>query len=235
MKSTSYLIGLITVCIIALTSCSFNCLPGEGAIITQEVDIDIITGINLESSVDVELRYGKNQFIEVTGHQNHISLLKKKVSGNSWSIDFTENVCTNDFKVKVTLPDFERVMINGSGHVRSGSPLKVDDLELGISGSGSIDVQVSASSIDVTIDGSGDVILKGNCQNLEAELHGSGNLNAREIEVEDVEIAIDGSGDATVNASDKLDASIKGSGSIKYLGSPKVRSSIKGSGEVIKD
>ena len=202
---------------------------------TQEVDLDLITGFDLESSVDVELRYGKHQKVEVTGYKNHIALLTKDVSRDIWTIDFQENVCTDNFKVNITLPLITRIRIDGSGDVHSVTPIQAKDLDLEIHGSGDIDLQVSASSIDLQIDGSGDVTLKGNVESLEADIHGSGNLNARNMEAEDADISINGSGDASVNVSDNLDASISGSGSIRYKGSPKVSSSINGSGEVIKD
>lgn len=235
MKHNHFLLSLVALIALMFSSCSMTCLSGEGAIITQEVDLDLITGIEVNGAVDVELRYGKNQMVEVTGHENHIALLTKGVSGDIWSIEFKENVCTDDFKVSITLPLITSIEIDGSGDVSSLTPLQAEDLELEIDGSGDIDLQVSANSIDIQIDGSGDVTLKGNVESLEADIHGSGNLNARKIEAEDAEISINGSGDARVNVSDNLDASVSGSGSIKYKGSPEVSSTINGSGEVIKD
>jgi hypothetical protein len=235
MKHSISFIGIVALCILLFSSCSFTCLPGEGAIITQEIDLDLITGVHLDSSVDIELRYGKHQKVEVSGHANHIALLSKTVSGDTWTVDFKENICTDDFKVYITLPLIARVDIDGSGDVHSATPMQAEDLDLEIDGSGNINLQLSASHIHVRIDGSGDVTLKGNAQSVDADIEGSGNFYARNIEVEDADVSIDGSGDAIVTVSDKLDASIRGSGSIKYTGNPKVSSSIKGSGEVIKD
>ncbi len=235
MKHLHSLAGIVALSILLFSSCSITCLPGEGAIVTQEIDLGLITGVHLNSSVDVELRYGKNQNVEVSGHPNHIELLSKSVSRDTWTIDFKEKVCTDDFKVYITLPLIASVDIDGSGDVHSATPLQADDLALEIDGSGNIDLQLSASSISLSIDGSGDVTLKGNAQSMDVDIEGSGNLNARNIEVADADVSIDGSGDATLTVSDKLDASIQGSGSIKYKGNPKVKSSIKGSGEVTKD
>jgi len=235
MKHTLSLAGIIGLCIILFSSCSFTCLPGEGAIVNQEIDLDLITGVHLDCSVDVELRYGKYQKVELSGHPNHIALLSSTVRNGAWTIDFKENVCTDDFKVYITLPLLTRVDIDGSGDVHSATPMQSKDLDLNIDGSGDIDIQVSASSISVTIEGSGDISLKGNAESMDVDIEGSGNLNARDIAVEDADVSIEGSGDATVTVSDNLDASVQGSGSVKYNGNPKVNSSIKGSGEVIKD
>ena len=49
---------------------------------------------------------------------------------------------------------------------------------------------------------------------------GSGSIRAGELSVKTVDISIAGSGDCTIDATDKLNVNIAGSGDIYYLGSP---------------
>ena len=212
------------------------CVEGSGEVITREVDINVMKGIIQESSIPVELAFGLNQKVEVTGYANLINLMRTSVEDDLWRIDFNENVCSSGMKITITLPQLDRVIIEGSGDVKGVTPFQSSTLKLHIKGSGSIDLEVSAEDVEVEIDGSGDVKLQGRGEILNVELDGSGNVIAEKLTSKEVTIDSDGSGNVKTSVSDLLDVDLQGSGSVYYTGNPsQIKMNKDGSGEVVKD
>ena len=65
-------------------------------------------------------------------------------------------------------------------------------------------------------------------------ISGSGNVHGEGYKSKDARVEIDGSGSATVAASERLDVNINGSGNVEYIGDPMVSTSKHGSGNVNK-
>jgi hypothetical protein len=63
---------------------------------------------------------------------------------------------------------------------------------------------------------------------------GSGDYHGSNVKSKGVTISIMGSGNAELDASDKLNATIMGSGDIKYTGDAVVSKNILGSGSIVK-
>jgi len=225
------------IAIIALSSCDgIKCIPGTGEIVSAQVDVDLFEAIELNSSVDVDLSYGQNQKVEITGHRNHIDLLEKTVKGERWIIDFKENICSKDLKVSITLPLLKAVEVNGSGDINGLTPFQADEMDLTIDGSGNISLNISADELSIEIDGSGNVNLDGYADELSVSIDGSGDAKAMELEANTVIIDSDGSGDVEVTVKNRIEANLKGSGNVYYEGDPEDRKlDLKGSGEAVKN
>jgi hypothetical protein len=87
--------------------------------------------------------------------------------------------------------------------------------------------------LESSISGSGDMRLAGRATTSTVSLVGSGDYTARNLQTSTTMIRLTGSGDAYVNASEKIDAALHGSGDIHCSGSPKnVSKSKSGSGDI---
>ena len=140
-----------------------------------------------------------------------------------------------DVKVHITVKDLKSVEIDGSADLTGKGKVVCDTLELSISGSGDINMELEAKVLETVIAGSGDVKLSGKSQNFNVAIAGSGDIKAFDLISDKCETSIAGSGDCQVNAVQELEVTIAGSGEVTYKGNPaKVRNSISGSGEVTK-
>jgi len=75
--------------------------------------------------------------------------------------------------------------------------------------------------------------LSGKADDCTINISGSGDYTARDLVTINTAIHVSGSGDASVNASQKIDASVSGSGDIRYTGAAtQVSISKHGSGGV---
>lgn len=212
----------------------FGCLNGEGPVVSEELNLADFDGVELSISADVIIRQGSEQEVIVEGKQNVIDELERDVKNGIWDIDIKGCVRdNNDMKIFITLPDISSLKISGSGSIESENFLIVEDIDLRISGSGDMDLDIEANRIDAKISGSGEMLLDGLTDHLDFKISGSGDLHAFGLETQSAIVEISGSGDAEVHAATDLDVKISGSGNVTYRGNPSLNVKITGSGKVI--
>lgn len=161
--------------------------------------------------------------------------IKLDVKSNIWHVNFENNVKNaKPVKVYITMPNLIEATVSGSGNLETtGKFTGVNHLEAWVSGSGDVNVEVDAKTVEGGISGSGKIELKGTAGEMDMSISGSGNIQAADFEVGIIEIAISGSGNAKVFAKESLQASISGSGNIRYRGeAAKVKARVSGSGNV---
>ncbi len=253
-RITIQLLILLTASIL-WTGCDIAevCERGLGTRVTETVSVPDFTGIDLEISGDVYLTQGDELLVEVKGQENIIDLLDLDVTDGVWRIRFTECVRkVSDFDIYITLPKLTSAHLSGSGNIEGETPFDVDDLDLKVSGSGNISLDVTGNNITSKISGSGNIRLALDAQTLvstitgsgnnhltgkvpthDFEVKGSGDVMGFELITDDTFIKISGSGKAEVYADNTLDVDISGSGNVFYKGSPALDVKISGSGEVI--
>lgn len=210
-------------------------ISGQGDVVKQEIQLANIKGVQLAFSGDIILTQGSPQKIVMEGQQNILDNIKREVKEGVWKVGFEKNVRDiKPVKIYITMSSLEVASVSGSGNITSTNTFQnLGNLEIGVSGSGGVDLSVSAQEIDAAISGSGEIVLKGSANALDVGISGSGDVDAVELRTADCEVAISGSGDAQINCTGSLDSKISGSGDVRYKGNaPKVKASVSGSGDV---
>jgi hypothetical protein len=144
---------------------------------------------------------------------------------------------TSGKTIVVTVPfeSISDVSLGGSGSIIGKNTIKADHFNAKLSGSGDIVLVIDANDLVASLSGSGDITLKGKATNYESKLSGSGDIRAYELLAVNVNAAMSGSGNITVNCSNNLIARISGSGDIDYKGDPKTKDTkVSGSGRISK-
>lgn len=222
--------------LLTVSSCEkeFICVkPGSGET-TQTFDLADFTGFNLCVAADVEISQGTQSF-EVTGPTNLVENLELEVKNGVLNIDYDKCVWNSkDMNIKIALPMLTEASISGSGDIVGTSAFEgLEDLDLKISGSGNIDLEVTAINISSNISGSGKIILLGSGTTYESKISGSGDIEAFDLTVDDCSVKISGSGKNEVSVNNNLDVKISGSGDVYYKGNPLIDVNLSGSGELI--
>ncbi|MFN8340437.1 MAG: head GIN domain-containing protein [Cyclobacteriaceae bacterium] len=136
-------------------------------------------------------------------------------------------------KVYVSMKTVSELAVNGGGKIISENSIASDNLQLSVSGSGSIDLDIKGNQVKTEVSGSGTIGLKGYASNNEIQLSGTGNLNAYACELETAKIKVSGSGGAEITVTNNLEATVVGSGSVKHKGNTKnLTKKVYGSGAV---
>ena len=105
---------------------------------------------------------------------------------------------------EVAIPQLNEIIMSSSGDVIGRGLIKGDNLNLVVSGSGDLKLDVDYDTIRVLMSGSGDVTLMGQCKMIYADIHGSGDLEIQQLNAGESHINSTGSGEARVNKLGKV-------------------------------
>ena len=207
-------------------------ISGNGEITTKTISTgsyDIIEGTGF---MDIHLEKGPEGHITVTTDDNLHEYIKIEVKDNILILKTKENVnIRTKMGVHITVP-FEvisKVALTGSGNIDTKDMIAVNEFNASVTGSGDVVLAVEASKVQAMITGSGDITFSGSTSNLEVNLSGSGDFKGFDIDSQDTNVSVSGSGDAEVVAKENLVARVNGSGGIIYKGNP-VKKDVKTSG-----
>lgn len=209
---------------------------GNGVHGSEQRSVRDFSRLEVSGPIDVVLAQGAPS-VRIEGDQNLLEYVEVNQSGSTVQVRLRRNVhisSENDFKVYVTGSGFRSVQVTGSGDLTGNGRLRGEDLEVTITGSGSVALDVDMPRVRAEVTGSGDARLSGTTRTFEGEINGSGNIAAYGLMSEDTKVEINGSGDAEVFASKQLEVDIAGSGDVAYKGTASVNQSVHGSGSVRK-
>ncbi len=220
---------------------SFAATTGSGTPATEMRQVSDFQAILLEGSMDLVVRQGTREAVEVRADDNLLPLIATAVeegaAGRTLRIGVKRGESIRSRTPIVVTVDLLRLTAlasSGSGNVVVEA-LKTPRLALSISGSSDLRAKaLSADELSLSIAGSGDVLLAGKTTGFKVSIAGSGSLRAHELAADEVRVSIAGSGDAQVNANKTLSVSIAGSGDVEYSGNPSVKRSVVGSGNVTR-
>ncbi len=209
-------------------------IRGEGPVVERKLTLRQISGITVPGSAHVYLTQGPEQEIVVEGQENIIDNLRKEVNADIWEIGNKAPVWQSQpLKIRITLKELRLVKVSGSADVETTNHFSGGkDLDIKISGSGSVKLDIDAGDISAVISGSGSIRMEGTAEDLDLGVSGSGDIMASGLKSSRADIRVSGAGNVEIDAEKSIDAHISGSGNVFYKGSPSVNSSVSGSGSI---
>ena len=215
-------------------SCSTGVITGQT--VRETRDLPAFNAVALTMSANVFISQGNPQRVEVEAEKSNMEIIETELDGSTLKITTQKGHWRDLGKVNVyiTVSDIRSLSVSGSGDITCQTAVKSGEIDIDVSGSGSISVPtLESSDIAVTITGSGNVKLAGtNAQaTLETLITGSGSFNGEELQVARGDINITGSGSARVNVLKELETNITGSGNVLYKGNPVINATATGSGK----
>ncbi len=217
-------------------------LSGSGTVAAEQRTLPAFEGVALAGSMDLVVRQGSTQRVEVEVDDNLLPYLETEVTGSGadarlhvrWKRGTTIRNA-RQARVSVTVPRLNTLAASGSGDM-TVEPFETPSLAIRVSGSSDTRLQrLTTAELQISISGSGDVEGAGAATRLKIGVAGSGDVKLRDMKSDEVSISIPGSGDASVHADKLLDVRIAGSGDVVYTGNPAtVNAKVAGSGSVNK-
>lgn len=187
-------------------------------------NVNTFTKIAFRVPGKLYLRQGTTQKVEIEGKADLLKEIETRVEGNklvigkegnnwmSWNWDDNDRV-----DVYITVKDIEALSVGGSGDIIGETKITTPELDLNVSGSGSMKVEVEVSgALGADVSGSGDVEVRGKCKSFDSDVSGSGKVIL------------------SLNVTETADFGVSGSGKIQASGTAnEVKTSISGSGKVL--
>jgi len=206
------------------------------------------------------LKQGSPQKVEIEGNKDVLEKVDIEVEGNRLVIASKEKWFhwnwgeNDDIVAYVTVENIEGINVSGSGDVIVETKITARELDLKVSGSGSLEGEIQVTGeVEANVSGSGHINLKGKCQNFDSNVSGSGKIflvanvteralfgvsGSGKIEAQGtantVKVSISGSGKllAANLETNKCDVRISGSGDVEINVKSDLDAQISGSGSV---
>lgn len=201
-----------------LAGCNFSrfYVKGSGVVKTEIRQLGAFSKVETRGSMDLVVFRAPAARVEITTDDNLLPIVQTLVVGGKLTIKTSKGYTSSTgMKVLVYAPEINELVLGGSGNI---------DVPRAAGGQLSLDIL-----------GSGNITAAGEVRTLDATINGSGDMRLDKLKATEARIAINGSGNASVNATASLNAVINGSGDIRYLGNPQsVTTSVRGSGDIQK-
>ncbi|MFN8312854.1 MAG: head GIN domain-containing protein [Cyclobacteriaceae bacterium] len=224
----------------------FLVLLAMGSLATAQTretrNVDTFTKLAFRIPGKLYIRQGSPQKLELEGRPDVLKEIDTDVSGGKLVIEregrWMNWGWNNDERINVyiTVKDLSAVNVSGSGDAIVEGVFKAEDLDLSVSGSGSLEIEATvAGRLSAHVSGSGDLNVKGNCQQLKSVVSGSGKVNITSDVRDLADFSVSGSGKISANGTAKaVYAGISGSGKVlaSNLETEKCEVRITGSGDV---
>lgn len=210
----------------------------------QVRNVESFEGVSVSGAIELYVSQGPQKVVVSASDKEYLDDIVTEVKGGVLHIRFKSqkswwsdqwNTTGRKYRAYVSAEKFRYISLSGSGNIRIEGLLKADELDLQLSGSGNIMGNVVANDLEVRQSGSGNTKLSGSAKHVEFNCSGSGNVSCYDLESDQCEIRISGSGNAELNVNRELSASISGSGNIRYKGNGNlVNANTAGSGKIRK-
>ena len=171
MKKQAIIISLLMLCLTAVQAQ------------TKETrKVDTFTKISFKVPGKLFLRQGSTQKVEIEGKKDVLEKIETNMEGSRLVIEHEDESFWrwgNDDKVNIyiTVKDIEGLSVGGSGDLIGETKIVADDIDLNVSGSGNMKVEVEASGdMESDVSGSGNIDLRGKCRNFNSDVSGSGRV-----------------------------------------------------------
>ena len=204
--------------------------------------VDTFTKISFRVPGKLHLRQGSPQKVEIEGKKDILQEIETEVEGSrlvigkegkwfNWDWDGDEKV-----NVYITVANIEGLSVSGSGDLIGETKITADNLDLNVSGSGTLKVDIDArGDVEADVSGSGDLELKGKCRTFDSDVSGSGSVKIDAAIAERADFGVSGSGKIYASGtSESVKTSISGSGKVlaANLETNRCEVRISGSGDV---
>lgn len=238
MNVTKLVFTIIGCLVFTTSQAQWKKIKGNGNKTTITRTTSDYSAIKCAGSLDYILVKGKEGLITIEGDENLLEYIITQVKDDVLKVKVKDGVSlrtTYNNPIKITIPfnDINLVALAGSGDLYSKDVINANALNVALAGSGDITLDIKTESVESALSGSGDITLKGVTENLESKVSGSGDFHGFDLESNNTEVYVAGSGDAKVVSNKMLKARVSGSGDIAYRGNPeKEDTKVAGSGSI---
>ncbi|MFT6922705.1 MAG: hypothetical protein ACJA1C_001711 [Crocinitomicaceae bacterium] len=204
-------------------------VTGDGHVTKQVRNIKSFSEINIEGLFDVTISQGEKESVTVETDANLQEFVVVSNDGNTLTV---KNGRANFKKVTkmeihIVLKDVSKISGSGLGDIKTESTLKLNSLELRISGVGDSNFKLDCDRLDIRYGGVGDVKLSGKAKTVKMNCSGVGDVRAYDLEVTDLKLNRSGVGDTKVNVIGELTIDFSGVGTVSYKGAPTTKNITK--------
>lgn len=173
---------------------SFNVVHGSKNISNEERQINKFTSIKNHTQFNIILKKSDSEKIIVSAENNLINKIITSVKNNELVIDIekpfpyltTTNIKNNfPIEIQVEYDELHKVTQAGSGYITNleDQILESDQLELNVTGTGEINVNISANELVTNVSSVGSIKVSGEASNYNSKSASESQINIRNLKL----------------------------------------------------
>lgn len=207
-------------------------VAGSGVRTSVTRSVATFDRVDVGGEYDVVIRVGAAPSIDLEGDDNLLPLIRTEVRGGTLHVEADEDMRSRE-PIRITIG----VATLNAVHSGGSSDIAIRDVRsaafaASVSGSSELVADGTFGDLTAEISGSGEIHMRGTADEVDGRVTGSGELDLLEVRARSARVDVSGSGGATVQVSERLDAEVSGSGDVRYRGQPAVTADVSGSGAV---
>jgi hypothetical protein len=218
------------------SSCTADIRRNKSDYIEKNYEVETFTKIKFEGGYNIKLIQGeKNSFVMSTSETLH-DKVRIWVDNDMLNVKTkVNNLGTDEIKLTITVNNLESIKIEGGVFLTTVGYLELKDFNLEVEGGAHIDMKLNGESIRAKASGGVNMKFEGTTDRFTAISEGACNIDADHFEAKIVDCRVAGVGNASVYATEKLDATVEGLGKIGYRGNPEITKQVNGIGMVYRN
>lgn len=200
-------------------------IEGNGNYSSENRKVSDYNEVNLQGFMDVVLVAGTEGNLKIEAESNLLEYIVTEVQGDRLRISVKEGMNlkpSRDNEILITVPfeSLEAVSLTGSGDIDAADEIRAENFVVQVTGSGDVNLNLSAGTVQGKVVGSGDLGLSGTASEVDLVVSGSGDIEASGLKASRATATVSGSGDISVHVTEALRSRVAGSGDITYVGNP---------------
>ncbi len=203
-------------------------LPALAQPTSEERPVSGFTALRSQRGVDVYLTQGTRESvgIEVDGYK--LEDVSATVEDNVLVLATADEGWWSGLGERRVIAHVEFVRLSaitasGGSDIESRNALKLDDLTVQASGGSDIELDVQASSLELTLSGGSDLDLRGSTTSLVINASGGSDASARSMAATRVTAKVSGGSDAVLRATEAIEINASGGSDVQVFGNPAER------------
>jgi hypothetical protein len=170
---------------------------------TEIRELKDFTKVDASGSLNIVIVAGTDFKIELESERKSLDEIITELDGETLKIHFKKDwsVSKAEVAVRISMPTLEAAEISGN--------------------SKGVISNIKNKDLSIKLNGASGVKISGKTQNFNLVANGASIIEAETLDSENVKVEMNGSSNATLNASNYLEANTYGASSLKYIGNPK--------------
>jgi hypothetical protein len=226
--------------LILLNSCRFlggEKVRGNGNVVNVQRNVGSFNSIEAGGAVTIRIKQDATPLVRVETDENLLEYLDIFTDGNTLMIRTKKGFNLDPSKeivVYAAAPQFRNLDISGASQIISDNLISGGELELGASGSSTIDLEVKVSRLQADLSGASTLELKGTSERFNTEASGSSNIKCLNLATEETTLDLSGASNAEVSANKQLNVDASGASDVRYRGNANINQKSSGASSVQK-
>lgn len=214
-------------------------LAAPAAAETRNFGVSEFTKIRLKAPVRVHLATGVAPFARATGSQAALQNIAVRVENGVLTVS-TNASAWGGFPGKAAGPvelflgthELDVASLTGAGTLDIDR-VKGLDFQATVQGAGGVRVgDLAVDQVTLGVAGSGNIAVAGRAKMLDAAMRGSSSIEAQGLTVKDMKLVVDGGGSASATVTNSVIVTGAGSGEIAFAGNPSCQLKLTGTGNI---